>query len=369
MSQNSPINSRHQSSKIPGLKPQLVVALASLEVQLDQELTRYRRTLHESKKPKSVSTESHVNQVSKSHTITTSFVQTPSPTELNYLQFSSASPSSSSIVPTKIQTPESEDILPSDNTSEAPDDYLESSEALRRSLQEEETQTKKLSNSSDSLLSPLGIGSMLLLLVASMTLGYIVFNPKSLPQLSLAQFFNSNSSPTVESDRQLTAVPVITPIPKYPNLAAREFPKVREPNDIVGLKPKVQRTPIVLPNPIPAQPIIPTPPPLASVLSVNPEPSPQPTQTPTQKPNQKPEITRPIDENTEIKPSADGYYYIVTDNQGNDSLAASRKVVRDAYLSPSKKYIYLGALKTKTDALRRVQQLQAQGIKAKIQTP
>jgi len=33
-----------QSSKTPGLKPQLAAALACLEVQLDQELARYRRT-------------------------------------------------------------------------------------------------------------------------------------------------------------------------------------------------------------------------------------------------------------------------------------------------------------------------------------
>jgi hypothetical protein len=44
MSQNQLVESGHQSSKTPGLKPALAAALSCLEVQLDQELARYRRT-------------------------------------------------------------------------------------------------------------------------------------------------------------------------------------------------------------------------------------------------------------------------------------------------------------------------------------
>ena len=44
MSQNPQIDSHSQLSKTPSLKPALAAAMASLEVQLDQELARYRRT-------------------------------------------------------------------------------------------------------------------------------------------------------------------------------------------------------------------------------------------------------------------------------------------------------------------------------------
>ncbi|MTJ46343.1 hypothetical protein [Dolichospermum flos-aquae] len=60
MNQNPLIDST-KSPQTPGLNPTLTMALASLEIQLDQELTRYRRTRKNTKSP-----EFDVNKKSKS---------------------------------------------------------------------------------------------------------------------------------------------------------------------------------------------------------------------------------------------------------------------------------------------------------------
>ncbi len=276
-----------------------------------------------------------------------------------------------------------------DDTPKQPDDYLESSEALLRSLTDEQPETKKPTNSSDSLLSPLGIGSMLLLLVASLTLGYVVFNPKSLPQWNLGNLFNGNSSPAPEnteevgSNVQPQVQPPSTSIPKYPNLAAKEFPEVRDPNDVVGLKPKAQPTLAVVPNPIvpqnPAnlQPALPEPntalkptnpialapvPTLQSLPPLN-----LPPTSPTKTSSPKPIATSPKPD-AEIKPATDGFYHVVIDNK-DTALASARQVIPDAYLSPNKELIYLGAFKTKEQVQQHIKLLQARGIKARVQQP
>lgn len=413
MSQNPLIDSGTQSSK-SGLKPALVSALASLEVQLERELARYRRTRIGMRTPNQSRVSSYISSQPQEATDLTATADkkppvaeikidtppvsvsdeplpgNPAPATLKTealdnpqvsandakTQLPLPSPNnSSSLVPAVVKDAQKDNLPQTNDTAKQPDDYLESSEALLRSLTDEQPQTKKPSNSSDSLLSPLGIGSMLLLLVASLTLGYVVFNPKSLPQLNLGKLFNGKSSsaentPEVGTNTQSQPQPELTPIPRYPNLAAKEFPQVKDPNDVVGLEPKVQPTPTALPksiytppakepvvNPLPVAPLPltqPLPPliPPASTL----QPSPQPTTT-------LPKI------DAEITPAADGFYHIVTDNQGAIALANARKVVPDAYLSRSQKLIYLGALKTKEEVQRRLQELQAKGIKARVEQP
>ncbi|MFW9264115.1 hypothetical protein [Nostoc sp. CALU 546] len=446
MTQN-PLNdsATNQSSKTSGLKPVLAAALASLEVPLDQELARYRRTRsglvsskqsrvasYMSSQPQSLTvipttsgkTQSSgteiktnvppasvpVNHQGTSAPATAKIDVSPPPPssvavnpeinlapatpkteELNNLNVSSTSDKTqtqlpppppnftSSIVPAIVKNTKSENLLQPDETPKHPDDYLESSEALLRSLTEEQPETKKPSNSSDSLLSPLGIGSMLLLLVASLTLGYVVFNPKSLPQWSLGNLFNGNSPPAPENTEEVgsNAQPQIQPpstsIPKYPNLAAQEFPEVRDPKDVVGLKPKVQPTPqnptnpqAALPEPNtalkPTNPIALAPvPTLQSLPPLNLPP------TPTAKTSPNPIATSPKPD-AEIKPATDGFYHVVIENKGA-AYASARQVIPDAYLSPNKELIYLGAFKTKEQVQQHLKLLQARGIKARVQQP
>ncbi|MDM9581131.1 MULTISPECIES: hypothetical protein [unclassified Nostoc] len=453
MTQN-PLNdsSTHQSSKTPGLKPVLAAALASLEVPLDQELARYRRTrtgLVSSKQsrvasyisgqpqplttistilgatqssateiktnvsPASVTVNPDINPAPATAKIDVSPPSVavnpemnPAPTtakieELNNLNLPSTSNAaktqtqlpppppnfSSSIVPAIVKNTKSENHLQQDDSPKHPDDYLESSEALLRSLTEEQPETKKPSNSSDSLLSPLGIGSMLLLLVASLILGYAVFNPKSLPQWNLGNLFNGNSSPTPENTEEVGSnvqpqiQPPSTSIPKYPNLATEEFPEVRDPNDVVGLKPKVQPTPAVVPNPVvpqnpvnpqgalsnpntaqPTNPIALAPVPTLQSLPPLSLPPTSPTKT-----SPKPIATSPKPD-AEIKPGTDGFYHVVIDNKGA-AFASARQVIPDAYLSPNKELIYLGAFKTKEQVKQQMKLLEAKGIKARVQQP
>jgi hypothetical protein len=454
MTQNPLNDSGTQLSKTPGLKPALAAALASLEVPLDQELVRYRRTrtglvssnqsrvasyMSSQSQPltaiptTSGTTQSSVTEIKTNvpppsvlvnpqgtpapatakidgppaSSVAVNPESKPAPTvakteELNNLNVPSTSDSAktqtqlpppppnfnSSIVPAIVKNTKTENLLQPDDTPKHPDDYLESSEALLRSLTEEQPETKKPSNSSDSLLSPLGIGSMLLLLVASLTLGYVVFNPKSLSQWNLGNLFNGNSSPAPEnteefgSNVQPQSQPPSTSIPKYPNLAAEEFPEVKDPNDLVGLNPKVQPTPAVVPNPVvpqnPTNPQVALPNPntalkptnpiaLAPVPMVQPLPPLNLPPTSTAKTPPKPLATSPKP-NAEIKPGTDGFYHIVINNQGA-AFASARQVVPDAYLSPNKELIYLGAFKTKEQVKQQMQLLQAKGIKARVQQP
>ncbi|WP_373527716.1 hypothetical protein [Nostoc sp.] len=440
MTENPLNNSDTQSSKTPGLKPVLAVALASLEVPLDQELARYRRTRNGSRtanqprvgsfissQPQQLTailttsgiTQSSVTEIKTNvppasvpvnpqenpaphASLTVSPQRNPAPPaakteELNNLNMPSTSDSAktptqlpppppnftTSIVPAVVKDTRSENLVQPDDTPKPPDDYLESSEALLRSLTEEQPETKKPSNPSDSLLSPLGIGSMLLLLLASLTLGYVVFNPKSLSQWNLSKLFNGNSSPAPENTEEVgnnvqpQIQPPSTSIPKYPNLAAEEFPEVRDPNDVVGLKPKIQPTFAVVPNLVvpqnPANPqaalpeantaLRPTNPiALAPVPTVQPLPP-----TSTTKTSPKPIATSPK-QNAEIKPGTDGLYHVVIDNEGR-ALASAQRVIPDAYLSPSKQLIYLGAFKTKEQVKQHMQLLQRKGIKARVQQP
>jgi hypothetical protein len=403
MSQD-PRNLGTQSSKTPGLKPQLAAALACLEVQLDQELARYRRTRTGYNTPNQNRASSNTNQphqsaitaiasrkpissltslVEEKQTVlqpnipsasveaetpqempaaTTVNTELPKPPWVEVIdKTDTPSEENASIVPTAVKSDQTENI-PSDDTPKQPDDYLESSEALLRSLTEEQPPKRKPSNS-DNLLSPLGIGSMLLLLLASLTLGYVLFNPKSLSLLGFGGKSVPNSPPKVSTtnikntEKAKPETPA-TPIPKYPNLATDEFPEVNDPNDVVGLKPKAKPTPIPIPSPVAV--IIPANPPIAIAPIQKAQPLPTPKVTTLPKPE------KPL---SEVKPSADGFYHLVIENQGDRTFASAREVIPDAYLSSDGKFIYLGALKTKEQVKQQMQLLQAKGIKARVEQP
>ncbi len=110
-----------------------------------------------------------------------------------------------------------------------------------------------------SLVTPLGIGSMLLLLLSSSLFGYVLMNPGNLTELlgfrhdQLPQPTTSNSQPPASSQSVLS--------PLEPNLAAQEF-KDLNINTLGSLKlhGNALRSP-VLPSPL----IVPTGQPLGAV--------------------------------------------------------------------------------------------------------
>ncbi|MCX7594631.1 MAG: hypothetical protein N2235_12885 [Fischerella sp.] len=439
MNHNPPVDSGVKSSKTPELKPALAAALSSLEVELDQELARYRRTRFTHKAPLQPRVGiSSSRKLQHSTAIATTEAKTQhSPTANNgetfsLAQFSSTTPptsesqsnaqeqvpttvkenssqqhalegpltptvekkttkpipNSASIVLAAIGENKGQNLVSSNNLPKPPDDYLESSEALLRSIAEQQPQTNKRSNFGDSLFSPLGIGSMLLLLMSSLTLGYVLFNPKSLPHLSLNGWSKIPDSATNIEDTtagnnntQTPTEPQLTPIPKYPNLATSEFPEVKNPNDVVGLQPKPKPTsaarstpsPVAVQNPaVPTKTTVEQVQPTSSTPTLTPTPLKTDTKPASTTPYGQPQGTVPTTQNlddAEIKPLADGFYHVVTDNQSKDSFAKIRQVIPDAYLSPDEKFIYLGAFKTKQQVKQHMQMLQAKGIKAKVQQP
>ncbi|BAZ03472.1 hypothetical protein [Calothrix sp. NIES-3974] len=428
-----------QPSKPSPIKPQLAAALASLEVQLDQELARYRRTRPQGMRtpvfganpPSFVVDNPNLaanpeNQAATSQALATDLPTPPSFTEVNENSsidsnresklppteipgtnlnistppqtetnpnietnsFPSAElnpelePQNLATAPTQETQLNSAGIVPVSKTNNnstskdtkfavpgtsEPDDYLESSEALLRSLTESEPQSPSSSQQNqknNSLLSPLGIGSMLLLVVASAILGMVLFQPKFIPELNFSKLFPRNQTNSSENNPSSGAnsapvEPQLTPVPQYPNLANDEFPEVKNPNDIVGLTPKPSPTspPVVnqQPNPVtqpvaPAQPINPVPP-----------TPPQPTVQPTPQP-------QPITD-ADLKPSPNGMYQFVVENQGETALANARKIVPDAYLSRDRKYIHVGAVSTKERAKKLLAELKAKGLDVRPYQP
>jgi len=395
MEQGPLINSDIQSPKTSRLKPVLTSALASLEVQLDQELTRYRRTRNGIRKPQPQEfAQEHLPLTEEiSHDQHTPTQKTPQPDislppsttdsndatlpisnrslvhqNINHHSTSDLPNHQQQLAPT-IAT--NDTFLPAENTPKPPDDYLESSEALLRSLASESTRTSKPTqptpNNHESLLSPLGISSIFLLLMSSLILGYVVFNPQNLPRLDLARLLNLNfftssaDQPVVDNQTTAKVEPELRPISKYPNLATHEFPNLRDPSDVVNLEPKLEPKTVPLPPPNLSGPMTVSPP-IQPIAPIKPVP-----RIPPFSPSQQAQQANINLLNRKIKPSVDGFYHVIAENQGQGTLSAARKIVRDAYLSPNKKYIYLGALKTKQEAQQRIQQLESQGIKARLQ--
>ncbi|MEL6165508.1 MAG: hypothetical protein AAFR37_17725 [Cyanobacteria bacterium J06628_3] len=320
MSENPLYYSGNQKSKTSNLKPVLSAALGSLEVQLDEELARYRRTRIAYRTPTQKSLGSLIaakpqaqsamtiassqNQQSltpeqaaayireqQANSSTAGEIKTPPPPppapetfsgvnshqetkdanseipdslasnqnqavpfpqSINTQEHTASTSNQSSIVKTGIVEghipPENVSPPKNDNTKQ-PDDYLESSEALLRSLQEEESppQPKKPKNNHDSLLSPLSIGSMLLLLVSSITFGYIIFNLDNLPSLTFGGLFKRNQEVgSLENTENVSNVnsgeQKLTPITKNPNLASDALPGINSIDDVVGATPKAKPT-------------------------------------------------------------------------------------------------------------------------------
>jgi hypothetical protein len=409
MSQDPMIDSEIQFPKTARLNPALASALASLEVQLDQELTRYRRTRNGMKKSsgiefpqpnstqsvwtESTSQTSHrtdssisintiLDQTANTNTADNNAALVNSPRSslainLNDVPLESSNNSSHTAFADSVtispQVPPTENSFLAENSPLQPDDYLESSEALLRSLTSEPLKTSQPEANKDGLLSPLGISSMVLLVMSSLILGYVVVN-SSLPKLDLAKLFHWNShwNFSSTSNRQaatnsshvlsnVSSLPQVdlTPISKHPDLATREFPDLRDPSDVANMKPITQpqlstntrRNASTIQQPI-QQPI----------ESLNPIP------LPTLPPFTVSKETTGTQLKPPLKPSSDGFYHIIANYQGKGDLLAARTVVRDAYLSPNRKYIYLGTLNTEAEAQQRLRKLESKGIKARVQS-
>jgi len=406
MSQNTQIESAATTSSTTVLQPLLKAALSSLEVELNEELTRYRRRRGQKTPLRlesqiSPQTPDLLDVITINNDLPESALQTSNSTEQEFTQqpipeqttqqpvqssvkttIQPESPNNSAIVHTQVKTPhpvEEEGLLDTTpDTHLPPDDYLESSEALLRSLTEEQPEpSRRNAKSTDRLLSPLGIGSMLLLLLTSATLGYVAMNPVKLPNLFAAKPTPDAANPPEAGTTPPAPEQVVpTPILKAPNLANREFGDVNL-DTIPVLQPKSSISPTPKPlAPSPAKKIVkPTviqTLPIPQVVQTLPPvilPPLTPPLTPPQIPPIKGASTPQPKPLAKVLPSTDGYYHVVADNSSDRTLADVRKVVTDAYASPKGTIIYLGAVKTADEAEKLIQQLQSKGIKARVSQP
>lgn len=272
MSQNISVESTNSSSNL-AINPALQAALTSLDVQLEEELARYRRQrtgrpvmspkgLGRNQTRKSIdliSVERAGNQPQRpalgmSTAPLASFplfmVQPSAETNQHSAPSAgvniadSASPGmvvaaqnptnehSGSQHDTQAMTPPKHSVDRGDLATMAvpqapPEDYLESSEQLLRSLAEEEQVTPPKKHFTEKLLTPLGVGSLLLLLFSSATAVFILSNPSSFAALSLERWFGTKKPTSAQSNTEPTATnPNLskdTPGVNGPNLAADEF--------------------------------------------------------------------------------------------------------------------------------------------------
>lgn len=266
MSQRPSVEPPKQSLKSQLLNPALQSALASLDVQLEEELVRYRRQrTGRSVPPRGLSrqqtrktldlisvgavggrtqpqtpTSTQSTLPGSSPNTTSRLAIAPPPEAPSGSTLSSSSSATATLAPPAaalalashqeetVADESSHNLIPGnfanlDGTQMPPDDYLESSEELLRSLAEEEAQLRVERGFMQSLLTPLGVGSMLLLLLSSATLGYIVMNPAILAALS---FKKSPSSTTPTTQPQATTSTTNQPavgLRNSPNLASQEF--------------------------------------------------------------------------------------------------------------------------------------------------
>ncbi len=277
------------------------------------------------------------------------------------------------------------------------EDYLASSEELLRSIAEETRQSadREPNTMLDTLLTPLGVGSMLLLLLSSTTLGYVMMNPAS---VGLSGFNNSSvpaSQPAPTAVQTMRGPAAANQALPSPNLAADEFvdlgldtlstiPRSREqrPKATTGAKPASSeakpaaksaspsevavdssaassveppatvvmptvvdstRLPELPPAPAP-QPsmstvVVPARPPISETppaISANIAPvSPEPIRTapPPIPPAPLPAVEPAPSVATAPAPeAAQGRYYVMTDYSGDASLEQARTAVPDAYV-------------------------------------
>lgn len=375
------------------LPPALQSALSSLDVNLEEELTRYRRQragepappprgLARQPAPKTLDLISITATVT-SQTAQAAPVEEPTPASPQPLQNPPVPLQTlpNLVIPVETAAPLSPPSAP------APNDYLESSEALLKSLAEEE-EPPQLPRQSwwESLRTPLGIGSLLLLLMVSATFGFLLKNP------SLLTAFQTQQQP--QPSEPETPPPTPAKGASGANLSDREFVNL-DLKTITTLKPQAQPVPVQPPAPPPkpvAKPVL--PPPSASVPVPTPVlpapatqpsvvPPPQPANTtlgtvqmqPSEPPQSPPETPSPEaapPPEVAAAPQADaGLYYVVVNDSRDRTLEQVQSVVPDAYLRdfPAGTRIQLGAFSDQAGAEKWVQELKNQGIAAELYQP
>ncbi len=229
-----------------------------------------------------------------------------------------------------------------------PDDYLESSEHLLKSLKREEAKVEVERGFLQSLSTPFGIGSMLTLLLSSAMLGYVIMNPSI-----LNGFAQRTAQP--ETSEAPASEQASGDIPNSPPLDRDEFSELGlDTLSVLRTKP----APVAIaPSPSP------TPSPAAPSAIVAPAPSIAPA---TSSSVLLPAVSVPQTTTPALSVNPQGpQYKIEIPFTGDQSLAAARQVVPDAFVRSDGK-IQLAATLTARDAQKKAQQLKNRGLAAEV---
>ncbi|MGB8689853.1 MAG: hypothetical protein WCD53_21310, partial [Microcoleus sp.] len=414
MSKRSSIESPNQSSSTP-IKPVLQAALGCLEVNLEAELTKYRRHRRRAEQWVSPSI-----RPGKQTGTTDQQLGQNLPAAAEETQQSIRLPLSlaGSAGDAPLATTRISKATKLSSSAGAPNNYLESSEKLIESLDQPTAELSEERSLAASLLTPLGLSSMLLFLLSCTALGYAVMHPSSVVKMAgLNRLFVSSAPGVAESptSRATTNTGNNKELPKAPNLVSKEFVELDlstlsnvEPtaSPIASPSPKasIPPTPAVIPTetgavPIPtedgnkargreqglnnlstallpgaspsaAQPVptLPTLPPTSSTLppaAVSPAAVSPAVVSPA--------ATSGTPAATLGRPAraADGFYYVVVDYTDEKSLQQARIAVPDAYVRNFSKgvKIQMGALNDAASAERLAKELQAKGVKPQYYQP
>jgi hypothetical protein len=475
MSQNTSVESSTPTTPNPSINPVLQAALTSLDVQLEEELAHYRRqragrpvtparglSRYQARKPLDLiavdqgqqKTQRPALGMSTAPQISFPLVMNPMPTatpdretnqELADQSDQQYPPSSLSSDPTSplvtsawsnadaahstqgvresLTPPDKRaepggDLVPLAAAQSQPEDYLESSEQLLRSLSEEQADTAPKKRFADRFLSPLGVGSILLLLLTSTTLIYIVKHPSTLSALRLNGLFAAKTATTAQTQTKTTQAKSTptrnTPTLKGPDLTSQEFPEVNldtlshldangSPTPTPSAVPSVSNLPEAggttqvppVPNSalppgrsgdissalLPSQgqqgtapsriaPVAPLPSLPTAMPRMNKSNSSLAPNLPTTTQQSKASSTAP--QGAESAASVrSGFYYVLLNYGSDRDLAKAKTAVPDAYVErfPQGSQIQMGAFKRESQAKSLVERLKAQGINASIYHP
>ncbi|WP_346293456.1 SPOR domain-containing protein [Sphaerothrix gracilis] len=430
MPKRSPASQSELKGSATELKAPLQSALGSLNITLDEELTRYRRQRqgHPAPLPRRLKvksqrpldlitvkpTESSPSQATPTISGAVNIPPPPPPRIPNPAAAETEAEATSPAIaaPSDIEGDESVTALASQHDL-SPEGYLASSEALLQSLAADGTADESAAAPSDSTwldnwATPLGVGSLALLLVGSAGLGYVLTNPTAIshipllkrlsatstagdvdaeltntdnleasdatfhslgPDLSSQEFveLNLNTLSTLETNAAVPLSPASTTATQPASTPTATAPAAQPPSAAAtATAPATAAAPPTSPAPRAATARPAPPPPARPAAPARPAPQPAPT-APARPPAPQSAATAAAAPAPSSTP-APVNYYVVTDYTGDQSLSTARTAVEDAYVRNFSEgaRIQMGAFNSAEAAESLAENLQSQGISASV---
>ncbi len=388
------------------LHPSLQVALASLDVPLDAELDRYRQHRKRMSPPPPPPPSQPVVVEGRLESSEMTSEET-SPWDVSSDLAADGDGTRIELPAESATTTESDALGDASESTVAPQTYLESAQRLRQEAESpgeseaglsigvtgmaaESSESSESQDEGERKFTALGVGSVLLFLAATATLGYVLVNPESLSQLGLERFFTEETATEEEDETTSTAESRPTRLPTSPDLAAEEFIQL-DLSTLSSLDPET-RSPLVTPPPTPeapSQPAVPAATPsegadesentldnISALLTPETAEDSQTAGSP-ESGTETPQPPEPAatEESSGPPPTIDrddnyaGFIFVVVDyNNQVSTLNQVREVVPDAYLRqfPGGVKVQVGAFDDTQSAESLVNRLQEDGISAQV---